>query len=118
MAKEIIWFRSTDGKNLSCTEGSVAFDLMSKDGSFTRIPSPGEDPVEKEGADDDNKLDLTKLSRQQLFEHAALNDVPVTARMKNVEIIAAIEAKATTPSAETAATPPLEGGESKTKDDE
>lgn len=40
MAKEA-WFKTSDGREVVCNEGSVAFDLMSKDGSFSRIGGSG-----------------------------------------------------------------------------
>lgn len=41
MAKEII-FRSGDGREFVCSEDSAAFEIMSGDGSFTRIDQPAE----------------------------------------------------------------------------
>lgn len=89
MAKEV-WFRDSGGRDLSCNEGSVAFDLMTKDGSFVRIDGPGAEApapaAEPEGED------LSKLTKKKLYELAVERDVPVTAKMSKAEIIAAIEA--------------------------
>lgn len=94
MAEKEIWFRRGDGTEMCCTEGSVAFGLMSKDGSFTLIDGPGgaAAPEEPAAAADD----LSQLTVKQLYERAAMSDVPVTEKMKKAELIAAIEAKAAT----------------------
>jgi hypothetical protein len=96
MAGKEVWFRGSDGFERCCEEGSVAFDLMTKDGSFTPIDGPG--GSESKAAPDENAeskpIDLSKMTKKQLLEHAALLDVPVTDKMKNADIIAAIEAKA------------------------
>lgn len=99
-----IWFRSSDGTEKCCNEGSVAFGLMEKDGSFTKIDGPGGDEVLRDpaagrmlGAGDSNDkpapIDLSALTVKQLYERAALMDVPVTERMKKADLIAAIEAR-------------------------
>lgn len=41
MAREV-WFINSGGHRISCNEGSVAFDLMSKDGTFTLVEVDGE----------------------------------------------------------------------------
>lgn len=90
MAKEV-WFRRGDGVEFASSEGTVAFDMMSKDGAFVRIDGPGAKPatapVKQEGED------LSKLTVKQLQERAALLDVPLTKEMKKAEIIAAIQEK-------------------------
>lgn len=43
-AGQEVWFRKSDGHEVSCNEGTVAFDLMEKDGSFERLDAQGGEP--------------------------------------------------------------------------
>jgi hypothetical protein len=47
MAGKEAWFKSSDGSEISCNEGSVAYGLMTNDGSFTRIDGPGGEKIAK-----------------------------------------------------------------------
>lgn len=46
MPEKEAWFKNSEGVEFSCNEGSVAFDLMAKDGSFTRIDGSGGGDIE------------------------------------------------------------------------
>lgn len=101
MAGKEIWFRRGDGTEMCCTEGSVAFGLMDKDGSFTLIDGPAGAAVAPDANAEQEPEDLLKLTVKQLYERAALSDVPVTEKMKKAELIAAIqESQAKTATAE------------------
>ena len=91
MAKEV-WFRRSDGLELVAEDGSESHRQMVADGSFVEIAGPGgaDVPAEPAAAVDD----LSTLTVKQLYERAALSDVPVTEKMEKAELIAAIEAKA------------------------
>lgn len=93
MAKEV-WFRRSDGLELVSEDGSESHRQMVADGSFVEIEGPGgaDVPADPAAAADD----LSKLTVKQLYERAAMSDVPVTEKMKKAELIAAIEAKAAT----------------------
>lgn len=91
MSGKEIWFRDGNGVERSCDEGSVAHELMSKDGTFMRIDGPGGDAAAAAAAEGAG-TNLSKLSKKQLFELAAQNDVPVDEKMTKAELIAAIEA--------------------------
>jgi hypothetical protein len=99
MSGKEVWFRSSDGTEKCCNEGSVAFGIMSKDGSFTPISGPGGEELTGRTslAPDTNAekkpVDLNELTVKQLQERAALLDVPATPKMKKADLIAAIEAK-------------------------
>ena len=92
MAKEL-WFKRSDGIEISCVEESATHEQMLKDGAFIEITGPGGTAV-KTGEQEPDEFDLTQLTKKQLFEHAALNDVPVTDKMTKAQIIEAIEEKA------------------------
>lgn len=81
-------FKRGDGAEFIVDEGSVAFDLMTKDGGFTLV----REDAEPEPAGD-GPVDLSKLSKKQLFEEAAIRDIPVTDKMTKDQIIEAINGK-------------------------
>lgn len=97
MAGKEVWFRASDGREISCNEGSVAFGLMSKDGAFTRIGDDGEAIAPATDAE----LDLSKLKRAELLEYAAGKGIEVNPKLKNADIIAVIEAAQAATAAET-----------------
>lgn len=83
----IVEFLRSDGIGFSAEEGSPAFELMEKDGSFTRVvPVPSVEP------DLNAKQDLSSRTKKELFNLAVERDVPVTDKMTKAEIIEAIEA--------------------------
>jgi len=43
MSQEV-WFRTGEGNEVACDEGSVAHSLMEKDGAFTRLTGQGGEP--------------------------------------------------------------------------
>lgn len=88
MAGKEVWFRASDGREISCNEGSVAFGLMEKDGAFTRIGDDGEAIAPAADA----KLDLSTLKRAELLEYAAGKGIEVNPKLKNADIVAVIEA--------------------------
>lgn len=98
--KEEIWFRGSEGNDISCNEGSVAFKLMTSDGSFTRIDGPGGVEVFVTSAQEpETKAEpvvvLSKLNRTELIAEAAKRGIVIDpddkAQTKRV-IIALIEA--------------------------
>lgn len=81
-------FRRVDGVEFEVDEASASFELMARDGSFTRIG------VETSAAEtDEAAVDRSGLSKKQLFEEAAKLGVPVTEQMTKAEIVAEIEAR-------------------------
>lgn len=99
-------FISGDGVEHEVDVNSPAFQIMSKDGSFTRVDDwhterdnlPAEEPersISDEGAEGDLESDeiaeLATLSRPELVAKA--KELGVKASGKNPELIAAIEAK-------------------------
>lgn len=86
----IVEFLRSDGIGFSAEEGSPAFELMAKDGAFTRLDPADGEPVA--AAAESDSTDLLSLTKKQLYEEATLRNVPVTDKMTKPEIIAAIEA--------------------------
>lgn len=107
MSKKEIWFRNGEGNEFSCNEGTVAFKLMSEDGTFTEIDGPGgevvttvytlEDSLAQLGdaAQSDPVVVLSKLNRDALIAKAAELGITIDAADKSKTkaiIIAEIEA--------------------------
>lgn len=92
MAGKEVWFRSSSGHEIACNEGSVAYGLMDRDGSFTRIPGPGEERFEPDPHAVPAPPDFAAMKRAQLLEYAAGKGIEVNPKLKNADIIAVIEA--------------------------
>ncbi len=83
---EIAKFVSSDGVEHTVEVDSVAFGVMTKDGSFTRVYSEAEAAEQNPGSDAAAPAPPT---RAELAERAKELGVPV--KGKNAELLAAIE---------------------------
>lgn len=88
MSGKEVWFRTGDGRELVCNEGSAEFGLMSKDGSFTRIDGPGA----AETASFPDGPDLSKMKKAELLEYAAERGIEVSPKATAAAIIEVIKA--------------------------
>jgi len=101
MAKPIAYFRGTDGVIHHIEEGGVAFDLVSADGSFTRITEKEAlNPEEAKSAQPatettpaEKPIVLSRLNKADLTTEAGKRGIKVDPVWTNKQIIAAIEAK-------------------------
>lgn len=87
-------FKTGDGRDMVCPVGSVAYDLMSKDGSFTLVSIDGErqpvSAVEPDTTAEPKKL--SKMKKAQLVAYAEeIGCTVVPDGMTNAQIIKAIE---------------------------
>jgi len=83
MAQEI-WFQRGDGTRFACTEGSAAFENMSRDGSFVRLDGEGE--LAEAGA-----AELGSLTKKDLLAYAADKGIEVNPKLGKADILAVIE---------------------------
>ena len=104
--KEEIWFRGSEGNDISCNEGSVAYKLMASDGSFTRIDGPGGKEISAAPAAVAAVPEAPKPTRAEIVAQAKELGLEFKGNAKNADIQALIDAKlAETP--ETADEPKL-----------
>lgn len=101
MSTEHAQFISGDGVQHDVPVDSYAYELMSKDGSFKRVDGPTavetgslEEPSGRLlGAGEPQHTPIAELKRPQLVEKAKELGIEFKPNTKNVDLVAAIEAK-------------------------
>lgn len=87
-------FLRADGVEMVTVVGSPSFDLMVKDGSFTRVYSHADSlrHLEPDGSAKQAMPDLAVMKKADLLAFAAAQGIEVNPKLKNTDIIAVIEA--------------------------
>ncbi len=94
MSGKEIWFRNGEGNEFSCNEGTVAFKLMTGDGTFAEIDGPGgkeiaiNPPVEELVVSE-----APKPTRAEIVAQAKSLGLEFKGNAKNTDIQALIDAK-------------------------